>query len=499
MNKLITCFIAGEASADTDRTYTTLIHSALVKEVYILQKERVFSSAKAIEMHSLEETPSLKTLAGLCQTPYLLLYTKPLFLQLSPHALERFVQVAKATTAALLYSDYYEMKENELLPHPLIDCQTGSVRDDFQFGSVLFFSTESFKEAVSRMEEEYHYSALYDLRLKIAQKGEILRIPEYLYTEQSTDSRSSGKRIFDYVDPRNREVQIEREKVFIRYLKDIQAWLPSPQTEILFEEGGFPVEASVVIPVKNRERTISEALLSAVKQQTDFEYNILVVDNHSTDRTTGIVQELAKRYPQIIPIFPEHVQGGIGGCWNRAVNDPRCGRFCIQLDSDDLYAGPDTLQRIIQTFREEKTAMVIGSYQMVNFSLEEIPPGKIDHREWTPENGHNNALRINGLGAPRAFYTPIIRKILFPDCSYGEDYAAVLAISRQYRIGRIFEPIYLCRRWEDNSDAFLTLPQENVHNFYKDRIRSIELKARQLLVQNNKYENSCRYISRPGN
>lgn len=490
MNKLITCFIAGGAPDDINRTYTTLTHSAPVKEVYILQKEETSSfPAKTIGIPGLEDTRALKIIAGLCQTPYLLLYTKSLFLQLSPHALERFVQIAKDTSAAFLYSDYYEIKEQQTVPHPLIDYQPGSVRDDFQFGSVLFFATESFKEAVSCMEEHYNYSALYDLRLKIAQKGEILRIPEYLYTEQSTDTRNSGNRIFDYVTPSNRNVQIEREGVFTQYLKDIQAWLPSPQTEISFEESGFPVEASIVIPVKNRERTISEALFSALKQQTDFEYNILVVDNYSTDRTSGIIQELASRHPQIIPIFPEQFQLGIGGCWNRAITDPRCGRFCVQLDSDDLYAGTDTLQRIIQMFRKERTAMVIGSYQMVNFNLEEIPPGKIDHREWTSENGHNNALRINGFGAPRAFYTPILREIKFPDCSYGEDYAVALAISRQYRIGRIFDPIYLCRRWKDNSDASLSLPQENVHNLYKDRLRSIELKARQLLVQKNRYGN----------
>lgn len=484
MDKLITCFIAGGNPEDINRTYTALNHSVLVKEVYVLQEEKDVSlSAKPIGALSPEDTLTLKTIAGICQTPYLLFYTKSSPLQLDPYALERFVQIGNASSAALLYSDYYEIKTGQLIPHPLIDYQSGSVRDDFQFGSVLFFSTESFKEAVNHMQEHTRFSALYDLRLKITQKGEILRIPEYLYTEQCTDTRVSGKRIFDYVDPRNREVQLEREKVFTRYLKDIKAWLPAPKTEIIFEKTGFPVEASIIIPVKNREQTISEAILSALKQQTDFKYNILVVDNHSTDQTTRLIQELANRSSQIILISPEQFQLGIGGCWNRAVADPRCGRFCVQLDSDDLYAGPDTLQRIIETFREQKSAMVIGSYQMVNFNLEDIPPGRIDHREWTSENGHNNALRINGFGAPRAYYTPIIREIKFPDCSYGEDYAAVLAISRKYPIARIYEPIYLCRRWEANSDASLSLSQENAHNFYKDRIRSIELKARQLLIQ----------------
>ena len=161
--------------------------------------------------------------------------------------------------------------------------------------------------------------------------------------------------------------------------------------------------------------------------------------------------------------------------------DEHCGRFAIQLDSDDLYINHHVLQRIVDTFHEHQCAMVIGSYKMVNFKLEEIPPGIIDHKEWTPDNGRNNALRVNGLGAPRAFYTPLLRQIRIPNVSYGEDYATALAISREYRI---YEPLYLCRRWEGNSDADLNIQRVNANNYYKDKIRMIEILARQQKIEN---------------
>ena len=422
-------------------------------------------------------TGTLRAIAASCDTPWLLLYTKPYELKPGAYAAERFLSVAEATGAALLYSDYYETKEGQTTRHPLTDYQPGSLRDDFNFGSVLFLNAERFREAVSKMDTIYRFAALYDLRLKLSLSDRILRIPEFLYTETETDLRLSGEKQFDYVNPRNREVQIEMEAACTCYLKESGAWLPPRNREIdLAEE--FPVEASVIIPVKNRENTIADAVRSALEQRCDFPFNILVADNHSTDATTSILRKMAEDDPRLIHIVPGREDLGIGGCWNLAVADKRCGRFCVQLDSDDLYADTDVLQRIVHTFRTEKSAAVIGSYRMVDFELRTIPPGLIDHREWTPENGHNNALRINGFGAPRAFYTPVLREIKFPDTSYGEDYAAVLALSREYKIGRIYDPLYLCRRWSGNSDAALSVERENANNHYKDTIRTIEWMAR---------------------
>jgi glycosyltransferase involved in cell wall biosynthesis len=308
----------------------------------------------------------------------------------------------------------------------------------------------------------------------------VLRIPEFLYSKIETDVRKSGEKQFDYVDPRNRAVQMEMEQVATDHLKRIGAYLSPDFKPVEFDRHEhFECEVSVIIPVRNREKTIADAVGSVLKQNAQFPFNVIIVDNHSTDGTTKTLRDIAKKDSRVIHVIPERTDLGIGGCWNEGVNHPKCGRFAIQLDSDDLYKDETTVQKVVDTFRKEKCAMVIGSYQMTNFKLEEIPPGIIDHKEWTPDNGRNNALRINGLGAPRAFYTPVLREIKVPNVSYGEDYALGLAISRNYQIGRIYDPIYLCRRWEGNSDAALDISKQNTYNLYKYRIRTIEFLARQ--------------------
>jgi glycosyltransferase involved in cell wall biosynthesis len=333
------------------------------------------------------------------------------------------------------------------------------------------------------MKKEYQCAGLYDLRLKVSQKHRLVHIPELLYSEVEPDTRKSGEKQFDYVDPRNRTVQIEMENACTDHLKKIKAWLKPDFKKIRFGSGKFEYEASVIIPVKNRSRTIADAIESVLSQEAQFRFNLLVVDNYSTDGTTEIIRTFAAKDKRVFHIIPERNDLGIGGCWNEGIMHEKCGKFVIQLDSDDLYIDKNVISRIVAAFYSQQCAMVIGSYKMVNFKLEDIPPGLIDHREWTPDNGRNNALRINGLGAPRAFYTPVLREILVPNVSYGEDYAVGLAISRNYQIGRIYEPLYLCRRWEDNSDAALDVNKINAYNIYKDRIRTIELLARKKLLQ----------------
>jgi hypothetical protein len=397
------------------------------------------------------------------------------------------LSIAEDTKADMLYADHYQLVAGEngsvRKKHPLIECQKGSLRDDFDFGSVLVFRASSFRRAVKAMTEDYRWGALYDLRLRMKK---IVHINEYLYTEIETDNRKSGEKQFDYVDPKNREVQIEMEKVCTEHLKRIGAWLPPVFEEISplaslgqnTGDGGFPVTASVVIPVFNRARTVKDAVESALAQKCDFPFNIIVVDNHSTDGTTKLLAEIAAKDSRVVHIIPAKYDLGIGGCWNLAVHSEHCGEFAVQLDSDDVYSGPDTLAKIVAAFHEQKCAMVVGTYQMTDFNMNPIPPGVIDHREWTEENGRNNALRINGLGAPRAFWTPLLRKLNLPNTSYGEDYALGLRISREYRIGRIYDVLYCCRRWDGNSDAALDIDKINANNLYKDRIRTWELTAR---------------------
>jgi hypothetical protein len=442
-----------------------------------------FSGVTILSGVSLKSTETLRSIAEAVSQKFLLIYTKEHPLEMGMFALDRILSIAEDTKADMLYADHYQLVAGECGPvrkkHPLIECQMGALRDDFDFGSVLVFRSSSFRRAVRAMTEDYRWGALYDLRLRMKK---IVHINEYLYTEIETDNRKSGEKQFDYVDPKNREVQIEMEKVCTGHLKRIGAWMPPVFKEISLGrnegEAGFPVVASVVIPVFNRVRTVKDAVESALAQKCDFPFNVIVVDNHSTDGTTELLAQMAADDSRVVHIIPARCDLGIGGCWNLAVHSEHCGEFAVQLDSDDVYSGPDTLAKIVAAFHEQNCAMVVGTYQMTDFNMNPIPPGIIDHREWTEENGRNNALRINGLGAPRAFWTPLLRKLNLPNTSYGEDYAMGLRISREYRIGRIYDVLYCCRRWEGNSDAALDIDKINANNLYKDRIRTWELTAR---------------------
>lgn len=450
-----------------------------------------FTGVTILSGVSLRATGTLRSIAEAVSEKYLLLYTKDQPLDMGMFALDRILAIAEDTKADMLYADHYQMVNTEdsgpvRKKHPLIDCQKGALRDDFDFGSVIVFRSSSFRRAVKAMTEDYSWGALYDLRLRMKK---IVHVNEYLYTEIETDNRKSGEKQFDYVDPRNRDVQIEMEKICTEHLKRIGAYLEpvfkEPDAEALGvvrgEDGlpeGCPVTASVVIPVYNRVRTVRDAVESALAQKCDFTFNVIVVDNHSTDGTTELLEEIASEDSRLVHIVPAKYDLGIGGCWNLAVHSGHCGEYAVQLDSDDVYSGPDTLSKIVTAFREQKCAMVVGTYQMTDFNMNPIPPGIIDHKEWTETNGRNNALRINGLGAPRAFWTPLLRRINLPNTSYGEDYALGLRISREYRIGRIYDVLYCCRRWEGNSDAALDIEKVNANNLYKDRIRTWELEAR---------------------
>ena len=439
-------------------------------------------------MESQLSSATLMDIAAKAKTEFTAIVTKPTELDLGEGALERLARVATDSGAAMVYADRYERKEEsgkwKVERHPAIDYQLGAIRDDFDFGPLLLVRTDLLKQwAQESATLLYTYSGLYDLRLWLSRHGELLHLNEYLYTEVEQDLRKSGEKQFDYVNPANRQVQIEREQVATRHLKAIGALVDTTAyADIDFDEQPFPVEASVIIPVFNRVRTIKDAVESALSQKTTFPFNVIVVDNHSTDGTSDILSGMLSCHDNqqnaLIHLQPSRTDLGIGGCWNMAINDPRCGRFAVQLDSDDLYSSEHTLQRILDAFREQKAAMIVGSYRICNFQLETLPPGLIDHREWTDENGPNNALRINGLGAPRAFFTPILRQFQLPNTSYGEDYAMGLAFSRSYRIGRIYDELYLCRRWEGNSDAALSIDRVNANNLYKDRLRTIEILAR---------------------
>ena len=437
-------------------------------------RSQSFTGVTILSGVSLRSTQTLRSIAEAVSHKYILIYTKDLPLEMGLFALDRFIAIAEDTKADMLYADHYEVIDGQRKKHPVIDCQKGALRDDFDFGSVLVFRSASFRKAVRAMEDDYEWGALYDLRLRMKK---IVHVNEYLYTEIETDTRKSGEKQFDYVDPKNRAVQIEMEKVCTAHLKRIGAYLEPKFKDVEFT-GGFPVTASVVIPVYNRVKTVKDAVESALAQQCDFPFNVIVVDNHSNDGTTELLEEIAAKDDRLVHIVPAKYDLGIGGCWNLAVHSEKCGEFAVQLDSDDVYSGPDTLTKIVNAFREQNCAMVVGTYHMTNFDMQPIPPGVIDHREWTEENGRNNALRINGLGAPRAFWTPLLRQINLPNTSYGEDYALGLRISREYRIGRIYDVLYCCRRWEGNSDAALDIERVNANNLYKDRIRTWELEAR---------------------
>ena len=471
MKTYIDCFIAWTDEQQGQATENALRAESQVANIYHLTE-------------SIGSSKTIRFIAETATAPYVLLYTKYDTLQLGYHALERMLTIAQDHAALMLYTDHYiVLPTGERQPMPLIDYQTGSVRDDFQMGSLLLISTEGLKRYIAQENlHRYQFAALYDLRLFLSREKLPVHVQEFLYTEVETDTRLSGQKQFDYVDPRNRARQVELERACTRHLRAINAYLHGGEFDIIkFEDSDkFQVEATVVIPVRNRAKTIADAIESVLMQKASFAYNLMVVDNGSTDGTSEIIERYTHD-PRVIHIVPERDDLGIGGCWNMAVHDERVGRFVVQLDSDDLYSGEDTLQRMVDMFFEENAAMVIGSYRMCNFQLETLPPGLIDHREWTPQNGRNNALRINGLGAPRAFYTPVLRELQIPNTSYGEDYALGLMISRRYRIGRIYDEVYLCRRWEGNSDAALSQEKINRNNQYKDQLRTQEIQARCLL------------------
>jgi hypothetical protein len=418
----------------------------------------------------------MQAIANAADADYILLYTKYDQLALGYFALERFAKIASDSGAGMLYADSYTIVDGKKSNAPVIDYQFGSLRDDFNFGSVLFFNTKCFKQAAAGIDKQYAAAGLYDLRLRISRIASIMHINEYLYTDITLDSRKSGEKIFDYVNPKNRHVQIEMEEACTAHLKAIGGYLKPEFDSIEFDKGNFEYEASVIIPVRNRVRTIRDAIKSVLSQVADFKYNLIIIDNHSTDGTTEAIDEFTDE--RIIHIVPERDDLGIGGCWNTGVNHPKCGKFAVQLDSDDVYSDENTLAKIVKAFYEQNCAMVVGTYMLTDINMNMIAPGIIDHKEWTPENGRNNALRINGLGAPRAFYTPMLREIHVPNTSYGEDYALGLAFSRHHQIGRIYDVLYLCRRWEDNSDAALDINKVNANNLYKDKIRTWELQAR---------------------
>jgi len=415
-----------------------------------------------------------------CRNQNILLNLSSSEVTITDEAAERLLDCARTTGAGLVYSDYLKtMGPDAIVPAPLIDIQEGSLRDDFDFGALVLITPAAIDAYLAFEGAEYKTAGFYQLRLAIQRSLPIVRLAQPLYTVAETDFRTSGQKQFDYVNPRNRDVQIEMEAACTEHLKLINGYIePGAGAAVNVNEGSFPVLASVIIPVKNRARTIADAVKSALSQKLDGSYNVIVINNHSTDGSTQILNDMANKDPRLVHIIPERTDLGIGGCWNLGINDSRCGRFAVQLDSDDLYSSPDTLQKIVDKFREGGYSMVIGSYRMCNFDLETLPPGIIDHREWTDENGPNNALRINGLGAPRAFYTPVVRQIGFPNVSYGEDYAVAIRIAGEYRIGRIFDELYLCRRWEGNSDAALSPEKVNANNLYKDSLRTEELKRR---------------------
>lgn len=487
MNKTITCFIPYGSENQINKTIRHLQECSTVDRIFLLPTSPVPNLSLPDKCYILpssapESVERYKQVALYANTPFTLICTQVQDLEFGYMALERMCDYLSAPQCSMVYADHYKTIKGERTPHPVIDYQLGSVRDDFDFGSLLMFRTDYLKRAINEIEaeKEYQHSALYALRLALSRYGELTHIREFLYTETEIDLRKSGEKQFDYVDPRNRQVQIEREEVFTRHLKKIGAYLKPGMMTVDLKEGEFSHEASIIIPVRNRARTINDAIRSVLEQETSFTFNLIIIDNHSTDGTSEIIEQY-KNDNRVIHLIPERTDLGIGGCWNLGINHPQCGRFAIQLDSDDLYSSPHTVQNIVDKFYKEQCAMVIGSYRMTDFTLQTLPPGVIDHKEWTDENGHNNALRINGLGAPRAFFTPLLRKIRVPNTSYGEDYALGLAFSRQYRIGRIYDVLYLCRRWKGNSDAALSIEKINQNNNYKDSLRTLEIKLRQAM------------------
>ena len=489
MREKIDLFLPFEALEKGEETLLELHENKTVQHINLLvssdfaSQHQVPEGCTFVVIDRMESSNTVMSIAENTDADYLLLCTRMASVRWGLYALERFLRTADDMGAVMVYSDHYSLEEGALTKHPAIDYQAGSLRDDFDFGSLWLIKSQALLDYVAQTDRvDYQYAGLYDLRLYLSRKGEIFHLNEYLYTEAELDTRKSGEKQFDYVNPRNREVQIEMERACTAHLEKVGAIVDTNfYRQPDFDEQDFACEASVVIPVFNREKTIADAVKSALSQKTNFPYNVIVVNNHSTDSTGEILDSIDDG--RLIQIVPGRTDLGIGGCWNVAVNSNHCGKFAVQLDSDDLYSSPKTLQKIVDAFHEQKAAMIIGSYRMCDFDLNTLPPGLIDHKEWTEDNGCNNALRINGLGAPRAFFTPLVRQIQFPNTSYGEDYALGLAFSRRYRIGRIYDELYLCRRWGGNSDAALSVERVNANNLYKDRLRTMELKARQQMLQ----------------
>lgn len=493
IDEKIRCYILSSAPETAAQTAAELQANGYNKPVYLIKTKNESNTADQLNSREPEKkhiittkapesTETLEKMYKHTSTPYILWFKKASSLKLASNALAKLIETAERTKAAIVYADHYDVKNGATEEHPLIDYTSGSVTDDFDFGSLLLISTKALGEYLaSPAKEQYRYAGFYYFRLWASISAPIVHINEYLYEEIETDLRLSGQKQFDYVDPRNRKRQMEMEYAFSQYLIKINAFIPPyEEKRVDFSKEEFDTEASVIIPVRNRARTVKDAVESALSQKTNFPFNVIVVDNHSTDGTTEILNSL-KKDKRLVHIIPRRTDLGIGGCWELAAKSKKCGRFAVQLDSDDLYADENTLQLIVNEFRRTNAAMVIGSYRMVNFKLETLPPGVIDHKEWTPENGRNNALRINGLGAPRAFYTPLLRKMGVPNTSYGEDYALGLAFSREYHIARIFDVVYLCRRWEGNSDAALSQEKINKNNVYKNSLRANEILQRQKL------------------
>lgn len=489
MREKIDLFLPCEYIDDAQNALSVLHEYKTVQHIHFLVSadfaahHQVPEGCTFVITDRLESSNTIVSIAENTDADYVMICTRHTTIGWGNNTLERFLRVADDTDAVMVYADHYKMVEDKMEKHPVIDYQSGSLRDDFDFGSLWCIKAQALADYIAQPDrEEYQFAALYDLRLYLSRVGEIFHLNEFLYSEAELDTRKSGEKQFDYVNPRNREVQIEMEKACTQHLGKVGALIDTTfYRQPDFGEQDFEYEASVIIPVFNREKTVADAVKSALGQKANFKFNVIVVNNHSTDCTGEILDEL--KADNLIQIVPERTDLGIGGCWNEAINSSFCGKFAVQLDSDDLYSSPKTLQKIVDAFYKQKAAMIIGSYRMCDFDLNTLPPGLIDHKEWTDENGCNNALRINGLGAPRAFFTPLVRQIQFPNTSYGEDYALGLAFSRRYRIGRIYDELYLCRRWGGNSDAALSVEKVNANNLYKDRLRTMELKARQHLLQ----------------
>jgi len=480
----VTVVLPFQLSDHFQATHQQCSTSAHVKKILLLHNGAplpVFPKSESVKGASSLQGKFLNVILQKIATKYALFVPPGAEVALGQRALERFIGIAESTGAGLVYSDFFEIKKGERLEHPVNDYQLGSIRDNFDFGGLLLLNMSAVRASLKKHGRlaNVEYAGWYDLRLKLSLDHALFHVQEYLYTKVESDLRQSGEKQFDYVDPRNQAVQLEMEKVATQHLKRLGAYLAPRFKKIPKPAQAFPVEASIVIPVRNRSRTIADAVHSALTQKADFSYNVMVVDNHSSDGTTEKLKGLSAQHPSLHHLIPVRRDLGIGGCWNEAIASAYCGRYAVQLDSDDIYSAPDTLQKIVDEFRRGNYAMVIGSYRLVNMQLQEIPPGLIDHREWTPHNGRNNALRINGLGAPRAFETALLRELGLPNVSYGEDYAVALRLCREYQIGRLYDCVYLCRRWEGNTDAALSLDKSNRNDYYKDKIRSIEILARQ--------------------